>query len=281
MESNQETQNKEKFKLFNDSVKTTLIGKPKDNGNEFWNSIDSTNTRLASLANKGAAEGTTVISRQQSLGRGRLGREWVSSYDCGLYFSTLLRPTIPISDLPVITLCLGVSAKRAVLATSGVEIGLKWVNDLIYNTKKLGGILVEMPTGLNSDKNSQALVVGIGINVKEPESELPEEIRNKAVYLNELCDTKIDTISLASELCFQIEHIYNRMLAGESNLILDEWRASSVTLGQEIITSNNEISGKALDIDETGALIVQTAEGKKLVHAGEISVRSKDGSYSF
>lgn len=251
------------------------------NTNEYWDSIDSTNNRLAQLAREGAPEGTTVISRQQTAGRGRLGREWVSEFDSGLYLSTLLRPERSIAELPVITLCLGVAAKRAILALSGIEPGLKWVNDLIYDTKKLAGILVEIPIGATKSSQSNALVIGIGINLKTPSSPLPQEIADKAIYLDQICDTNVEAADLAAELCFQIEEVYKKMQNYELNLLLDEWRASSVTLGQTIQTANGDIEGLAEDIDQNGALLVKTKDGTRLLHAGEITIRGKDGSYSY
>ncbi len=251
------------------------------NSNEYWDSIDSTNNRLAQLAREGAPEGTTVISRQQTAGRGRLGREWVSEFDSGLYLSTLLRPERSIAELPVITLCLGVAAKRAILALSGIEPGLKWVNDLIYDTKKLAGILVEIPIGATKSSQSNALVIGIGINLKTPSSPLPQEIADKAIYLDQICDTTVEAADLAAELCFQIEEVYKKMQNNELNLLLDEWRAGSVTLGQTIQTANGDIEGLAEDIDQNGALLVKTKDGTRLLHAGEITIRGKDGSYSY
>ena len=270
-----------RLKEFEDCLQTEFVGKPKDCSNEYWHSIDSTNSRLAELAAKGVEQGCTVIARQQTAGRGRLGRNWVSSPDSGLYISTLLKPEKALAELPVITLCLGVAARRAVQAVSGAELGLKWVNDLIFNTKKVGGILVEMPVSAHTKNNAKALIIGIGINITAPDQELPDEIKEKAVYLNQINDTKFSALELAAELCFQIEEIYKKILENQTNFVLDEWRASSVTLGQEIATANEEVIGKAVNIDENGALIVKTANGNKLLQAGEISIRSADGSYSF
>lgn len=270
-----------RLQSFNELLKTEIVGKADPDTNEYWSTIGSTNDRLASLAREGAPEGTTVIARQQTAGRGRLGREWVSDLDSGLYLSTLLRPEQSIAELPVITLCLGVAAKRAILATAGIEPGLKWVNDLIYDTKKLGGILVEVPVGASDATLPKALVIGIGINLKTPSSAIPEEIAQKAIYLDQISDNLVEPADLAAELCFQIEDVYGKMKDSRLKILLDEWRASSVTLGQEICASNGDISGRAEDIDENGALIVKTGEGTRLIHAGEISIRSKDGSYSY
>lgn len=273
--------NKELLERFNNSLSTSIVGRPTNDTNEYWDTIDSTNTRMAELVKGGAKEGTTVIARKQTAGRGRLGRTWESPQDSGLYLSTLLKPDKKLFELPVITLCLGVAVRRAVLATCGVELELKWVNDLIYNTRKAAGILVEVPVSGAPKISGSTLVVGVGVNLNRPEGPLPEEIKKKAIYLNEVSEATIDTIQLASELCFQFEAVYKNLKADRFELLLDEWRAHSCTLGQKVTTSNGEIEGLAVDINETGALIVKTETGNKTVHAGEISVRSADGSYSY
>jgi len=273
---------------FERALKTRVVGRPTDGANEYLASIDSTNNRLAALAREGAPEGTTIIAREQTAGRGRLGRAWVSAPDSGLYMSTLLRPRKDISELPVITLCLGVAARRAVQAVTGLELGLKWVNDLVLNARKAGGILVELPVGSKSvatgQSDNKALVIGIGINIKHPPGELPEEIAERAIYLEDALGdgTTIDTVELAAELCYQIESIYKRIEADDQAILLDEWRAASVTLGREIKTASGDLEGTAVDIDETGALLVKTRDGTgtKILRAGEISIRSQDGSYS-
>lgn len=264
--------------IFEGTLKTRLIGRPSSGSNEVHESIDSTNTRAIQLAREGCSEGTVVLARQQTAGRGRLGRQWLSPPDSGLYMSTVLRPSQALVDLPVTTLCIGVAAVRSVFAIAGVEAGLKWVNDLIYDGKKLGGILAEMTAG---DQNQPALVVGIGINIRGNKNEVPEELQNKMTWLEQASGTSIDPNALAAELCAQIEDVYFRAADGQVGRILDEWRALSVTLGNEIMvtTGSTQFRGTAIDITASGALIVETDRGKQEVTGGEITVRNVDGSY--
>src|SRR5688572_30152132 len=125
-------------------LQTTQMGKSSV-PNEVWDEIDSTNTRATQLAAEGAPHGVIVAARQQNAGRGRQGRVWVSPPDAGLYISFLLRPKIALQQLPLISLGVGVAVARAVHNTCGIEVGLKWVNDVVYAHRKLGGILAEMP----------------------------------------------------------------------------------------------------------------------------------------
>lgn len=257
-------------------MRTETIGRGSQN--ELWHEIDSTNTRVATMAKEGAPEGVVVFARQQTAGRGRLGRKWVSPPDSGLYMSLLLRPEKEVGEIPVITLGIGVAAARAIIAVTGVRMGLKWVNDLVFDGKKVGGILAEM-TMVEQQQN--ALIIGIGVNIKFNQDEIPDDLKNKMLGLEEIAGTTIDTSQLAAEICYQVEESYNLMLNGESRRILDQWRTFSVTLGNEIVSTTpaREVRGLAIDIADSGALIVQTVNGREEILGGEISIRSADGSY--
>ena len=140
--------------------------------------IDSTNTEALKQARLGAEEGLCVVARQQTAGRGRHGRKWVSEPDAGLYFSIILRPRVETQYLPLITLMTGV-AVHATLGELGIDADIKWVNDLHVEGKKICGILAETtdtPKGL-------AVIVGIGINIKS--SNFPPEIADTATSIAE------------------------------------------------------------------------------------------------
>ncbi|MBZ0188112.1 MAG: hypothetical protein K8F91_17825, partial [Candidatus Obscuribacterales bacterium] len=106
-------------------------------------------------------------------------------------------------------------------------------------------------------------------------------LKDKVTWLNKYSDSKIDPIELAAELCYQVEEIYKRVILKQEQAILDEWKALSVTLGQDVICTSGKtkIEGRAQDLSESGALIVRTKSGIKEIHAGEISICNKDGSY--
>lgn len=257
---------------FNALLQTAQIGKSSA-PNEVWDEIDSTNTRATLLAQEGAPHGVVVAARQQTAGRGRQGRTWVSPKDAGLYISFLLRPEIAMTELPLISLATGIAAARAVERTCGVQVGLKWVNDVVADGKKVGGILAEMT-------NNKALIVGIGINVRNVER--PEEIAARAISLEELAGAAVDVNMLAAELALQLEQSYSLLCRGERTMIVDEWKKLSVTLGKHIraTAAAETIEGIAIDIERDGALLVRTADGDRSLHAGEISIRNRDGSYA-
>ena len=263
------------------SLATSVIGRARAASpdvkcqNELWESIDSTNTRAAQLAAEGAPEGVLVLARQQTAGRGRHGRVWMSPPDAGISFSVILRPKIPLTRLPLITLATGTAVARAIEASVGVRPGLKWVNDIVLNGRKLGGILAEMP--------GQALIIGIGINVRFSEADVPSDLVDKIEWLERVVGKPVDPNMIVLELAHKLEEAYNLLLAGKTEEILTTWKSYSTTIGQEIESKNGGIviRGRAIDVTSSGALIVQMDNGETTeLHAGEISIRRVDGSYA-
>lgn len=242
---------------------------------QVWDTIDSTNKHALQLAKDGAGEGTCIISREQTAGRGRLGRSWVSPPDSGIYMSIVLRPTLAMEDMPLITLATGVACAKAIESVCGLAIGLKWVNDLILDRKKLGGILVEM--------QKPAVVVGIGINVQHDEALVPEDLKEKMTWLRRGSDTKFSTNALAATILARLESYYQMLLDGRKSQILNGWRTLSVNIGQDVScqSGNQALEGRVIDINEQGALLLQLKDGAvQAVYAGEVSIRNLDGSYT-
>jgi BirA family transcriptional regulator, biotin operon repressor / biotin---[acetyl-CoA-carboxylase] ligase len=257
--------------------------------NELWDEIASTSDRAIELARQGAPEGIMVLARQQSCGRGRQGRNWVSAQDSGIYVSFVLRPTLDPAVLPLIGFAGGVAAVEAVERVTGVKIGLKWVNDLIYDGKKLGGILAEMPGVQQSSENNDgwilppAVVLGLGINLSLTDSDVDADLAGKFVSLDHILGMPIDANLLVSELCNALEDQYNHLRHSGHELVLEEWKKHSVTLGKRIKArvGNNELEGVAADLDELGALVLRQDNGEeRLLHAGEITIRLENGNYA-
>lgn len=268
-------------------LKSRLIGRS-STPNELHDVIDSTNNRAAELARNDAGEGVIVLARQQTGGRGRLGRTWVSPPDSGIYLSVLLKPPAESLAQPgLYTLATGTAVAGAVENVAGVRLGLKWVNDLVFEGKKVGGILAEFPmgwTGANGG-SGRYLVLGIGLNVRLSQEALPEELKERVTWLEALTGMPVNPNMLVAQIALQLEHAYD-ILRNDgdraSSRIIDEWKKRTVTLGREVqVTSGNTaFRGTATDIDASGALLVRNADGSiRAVHAGEVTVRLTDGSY--
>ena len=272
------------------SLQTKVLARPVGWKNELWDSIDSTNSRALELAAQGAPEGVLITARQQTAGRGRLGRTWFSPPETGIYLSLILKPSKSFNNISLMTLASGVAACQAAYEYLGVRLALKWVNDIVYEGKKVGGILAEMtgsapPNRLreNNDlQRSRSLIVGIGLNTSLPLNDAPQSIRATVHSLDQIAGAPIDMNALISNIINHLEQIYFKLANGDEEYILTEWKKWSITLGKEIQTNLGTkcIQGTATDITSQGALIVTTDSGEEVVlHAGDITLRKADGSY--
>lgn len=237
--------------------------------------ITSTNDVLKKLAvTEHVGEGTTIVSDYQTGGKGRLGRSFYSPKGTGLYLSMLLRPTGTVVDNLILTAQAAVAVYRAVKKTLGIELAIKWVNDLYLNGRKVCGILSEGQTSLESG-HLEYVIVGIGVNLYEPENGFPEEIRNRAgSILGRPSECReVDRNLLAAEI---IREFY--ALAKEKQLASDYIERNMVP-GHEIlvIDGKGQRKAKALRIMPDGQLEIE--EEDHSVHTlvyGEVSVRIKD-----
>lgn len=233
-----------------------------------FDTLDSTNNEAANQARQGADEGLCVIARQQTAGRGRHGRTWVSEKDSGFYFSIVLRPKFDARYLPLITLMSGVAAYDA-LRELGLKPDIKWVNDLLVSEKKIGGILaetVETLTGL-------AVIVGIGINLTS--RNFTDEIADTATSIEAEIAKKISSDEIAEILTRYVIYFYSMLLQEDGRAeILREWQIrSSYFRGKSVCVSLSDktIEGVTDGLEENGALRVKTGDGSvKIIQAGDV-----------
>lgn len=243
----------------------------------YFDTIDSTNTRLKELAAQGAPQGTVVIADSQTGGRGRRGRSFYSPAGAGIYMSVLLRPGCRPAELMHLTCAAAAAACDAVEKAAGIRPGIKWTNDLVYGKRKLAGILTEL--GLSPQGTVDWAIIGIGINCCQAAADFPEDIRGIAGSLASVTGKAIDRSRVAAAMLEALEQM-NRALLSEKDAMLDRYRRDCITLGQEIaLVRGDEIRhGRALDIDSEGALIVEFGPGQvETVNSGEVSVRGMYG----
>ncbi len=234
---------------------------------EWLDEIDSTNNELKRRLD--APHGTVLAARRQTGGKGRLGRSFCSPAG-GVYLSALLRPEVSPEYLLHLTAMAGVAARRAIAAVSGIEAGIKWVNDLVYDGKKLCGILVEWC--------GSAAIIGIGINCSTVD--LPAELRASATSLRLLTGRDISPDALAERLAQELHAMDAALLTGR-NAWLAEYAAHCVTLGKPVrlLRGGEDIGGAlALGIDAQGGLRVRRDDGTQdVIRTGEVSVRAANG----
>lgn len=245
---------------------------------QFFETITSTNDVLKQMALQGAPEGTVLVADSQSGGRGRLGRTFLSPSGVGIYLSVLLRPACMPGELMHLTCGSALAACNAIEQTAGFRPGVKWTNDIVYRKKKLAGILTEL--GLNQDGSTAYAIIGIGINCTQKPEDFPPELRGIAGSLKMVSGREIDRALVAAKM---IEGFYemNRGLLQKKSQMISDYRKDCITLGQEISVVRNGFNrhGKALDVDEDGALLVAYEDGSmETVNSGEVSVR---GLYNY
>jgi BirA family biotin operon repressor/biotin-[acetyl-CoA-carboxylase] ligase len=241
-------------------------------GVAFHDEIGSTNDEAMRLAAGGAPEGTVVMAARQNAGRGRQGRAWHSPAGAGLYLSVLLRPEVT-DRTAMLTLMAGVAAADAVERAAGLAVALKWPNDLVVlragGRRKLGGILAEASLAGTGPAH---VVIGIGINVRR--TALPAGLEAIATSIETETGSAVETGTLAAEVLASLAVGWRALRADEAPDVLAAWRRRArPLLGQRVRwTGHGTVrEGSARDIDDTGALVVDTPAGAEHVVAGEVT----------
>ncbi|MCK9431235.1 MAG: biotin--[acetyl-CoA-carboxylase] ligase [Candidatus Omnitrophica bacterium] len=222
----------------------------------YFDYLASTMDLAMQLGMQSAVNGTLVLAESQTKGRGRLGRNWFSPKYKGIYLSLILRPKIPPSVSPVLTLLSAVSICEAVKKVGGLDAQIKWPNDIFINNKKIAGILTE----LNAEVDKvNFVVIGIGLNVNNDKSALIAQ----ATSLKEQLGQPISRVGLLQELLRRIENNYSLFEDRGAKAIIDKCRSFSLTLGRrvKIYCQDKHIEGAAVDIDQDGALLIRKDSG--------------------
>lgn len=232
--------------------------------------IDSTNEEAKRLGSKGEADGTVIFAEEQTKGKGRLGRSWISPKGSSLIFSVLLRPNMMPFDIPNITIAAGYSVCKAIRKFTGCNAMIKWPNDLIIGNKKICGILTEMAA--EADRINY-VVVGIGINVNI--QSFPEEISCKATSLSIESGKKINRADLVKEILAQFDKDYREFVLFNSLNMIEEFKANCATIGREVTAyvGNKVIKGTAIDILPNGELVIKNNSGQFMINSGEVTVQ--------
>lgn len=242
----------------------------------WFETIDSTNTQAKIMAQQGAPHGTVLIAAHQSSGRGRMGRSFSSPAGVGLYLSVILRPACPVRELMHLTCAAGVAACDAVEQVSGIRPGIKWINDLILQNRKLGGILTEMSVDAKTGLTEYA-VIGIGINCLQELQDFPREIQDMAISLRS-AGIAVELPKLAAVLIWALYQMSLQLHTPKK--LMAAYRRDCVTLGREVVLTGSGApqQGTALDVDDAGALLVRLEDGcVRAVNSGEVSVRGMYG----
>lgn len=244
----------------------------------YFDSITSTSTYAKKAAEEPFAEGTVIIAEEQTAGRGRLGRQWISTRGKGIWMSIMLKPDILPADAPKLTIAAAYAVAKALRSCCRLDARIKWPNDIVVEGKKLCGILTEMSAEADEIKN---VIVGIGINANLEQKDFGPEVSSIATSIRLETGSAVSRKDLAASVLNEFEEVYE-VFAREGSIkpLLDEYKNKSAVLGKEIrvISKKEEIVGLAVDISEEGHLVVRLGDGTiKEIMSGEVSVRGLCG----
>lgn len=245
---------------------------------QVFEEVSSTNTLLKELGRQGAPAGTVLVADRQTGGRGRLGRSFLSPGGVGVYLSALIRPDCAPTELMHLTCAVAVAMCDAVEDAFGFRPGIKWTNDLVVGSKKLGGILTELGLDPRTGRVSYA-VLGIGINCGQTGEDFDESIRAMATSARMILGREADRELLIARMVQALEDM-DRELLRSPGAMLSRYRRDCITLGQQVsIVRGGEVRhALALDVDAEGGLVVRYDSGETgTVTSGEVSIRGLYG----
>jgi BirA family biotin operon repressor/biotin-[acetyl-CoA-carboxylase] ligase len=221
-----------------------------------WNRVASTNDLAARAAGSTANEGLVVLAEEQWAGRGRRGRRWAAPPRSSLLMSILLYPPAHLGATPWLTALGAVATAEVVAEATGLDVRIKWPNDVRVDGRKVAGILVERGAGA---------VIGIGLNVNIPPGPqgFPEDLARLATSLQILCGEPLDRSELARSLIRRLDHWYDQGLTGGAETLSSPWRTRSEHLGQEVrvTTPAGSFTGRLADLDLGRGVVLAAGDG--------------------
>jgi len=238
----------------------------------FYETVGSTNTIAAELAEKGEAEGAVVIADRQEKGRGRLGRSWVSPPCVNIYMSILLRPEIEPEEITLVTLMAAVGCTIALRRATGLKVAIKWPNDLMVSDRKLGGILTELRI---ASKKIKYAITGIGININMDSEAFPDDIRELATSLKIETGVLHSRAEIITEILNEIDHWNMAIKEKRMGEVLSKWQGLTSTIGRKVkINLGREtLTGFAESIDNLGRLFLRLPSGElRVIRGGDLTV---------
>lgn len=223
--------------------------------------VESTQKIAHQLATEVVPEGTVVIAEEQTSGRGRMNRQWHSPKYTGVWMSLIIRPNIPLTKAPQVTLLTAVAIVQAIEEITGLYPQIKWPNDIFINGKKVTGILTELQAEADQ---IHSIIIGIGINVNQKREDFPVELRETASSLMIESGEQISRSTLIKSVFKHFEKLYNLYLEQGFFPIKLLWEGYAISIGKKIKarTLTNVLEGKALGITDEGVLMLEDEDGK-------------------
>jgi BirA family transcriptional regulator, biotin operon repressor / biotin---[acetyl-CoA-carboxylase] ligase len=237
-------------------------------------SIDSTNAEALRLVDAGCAAPFLVLAEQQTAGRGRRGRKWVSPFAQNVYYSLVLRIEGGLRQLEGLSLVVGLAVMQALRESGAQGAALKWPNDVLVGQKKIAGILLEL---VGDPADICHVVLGIGINVNMQKAAAVDQ-QWTSVQLE--TGFPVDRNLLVAQLGLQLQNYLERHRASGFAALQEEWEQNHLWQGRAVslIAGVNRIDGVVLGVDRQGALRLNVDGVEKIYSGGELSLRLRDDS---
>ena len=254
-------------------IKAHLKGRRHDLAIALLDQVDSTNDEAARQLAAGGNAPFVVLAREQTRGRGRLGRSWHSEPNGNLYASFAFRPRVPPGRMAIFTLWMGVNICELIANFAQLTPGIKWPNDILFQGRKAGGMLTE--ARIDSDQ-IRDLIFGLGLNVNGTTENWPAELGRRAVSLAEQANAPLDINRFTAALIGRVLLAYEQFAEGDHvATFADLWRRYDVLRGNEIalLQGDRRVSGTAMGIDGEGSLLIRSGNGRlQRFHAGDVSI---------
>ncbi len=230
----------------------------------YYPQLSSTNDEVRRLAAAGEPEGTVVVAETQIAGRGRRGRQWIDIPGHSLLLSILLRPPVSPQLLPILSLGTAAAAAQALSGLYQLNMATKWPNDLLIGRRKVGGILLE--------GGQRAVVIGLGLNVTGEAGLLQQQIPLPVTTVAAECDCRVQREEVLIALLEKIDVIYDQFNTGQGDTIIAGYKQFDCVLGKYVMVEAGaeKITGQAVNIGPGGALIIETAAGRREITAGDV-----------
>ncbi|MEW6061801.1 MAG: biotin--[acetyl-CoA-carboxylase] ligase [Bacteroidota bacterium] len=235
-----------------------------------FDSIDSTNSFAKTLSPDQAPHGTLIIADEQTAGRGRMHRHWISTKGKNLLFSLVLYPDFFSEKISLLPFAGSLAVTDAIETVTKLSATCKWPNDVMINGKKVCGMLLESSVDSSSIRK---VILGIGVNVNQ--EDFPDELKYKATSLKNESGIEVERIRLLQTLLEELENRYEQLSKFPSQQLLHDWKMKALLFGKKITVLESEYSfqATAIDVAEDGSLIIQTEDGeKKNIFAGDVSL---------
>ena len=236
----------------------------------YFNTIDTTQNFAMEIVTRNNTNGAIIIAKKQTGGRGRMKRKWKSPVG-GIWMSIIIHPKFGVSSTTLVPIAISLALCIAIEKTLKIKPELKWPNDVTLKGKKVAGVLVDASIVSNE---IEYMIIGVGINFKIKPTELANAIKKTPNFygVTTLVKKDVNSLPLLHQFLYELENVFQMIDSMHIKKIVNQWTKRSSTIGRNvsIVTGNSRINGKAVKIDNNGALIISKGKMFKKILAGDI-----------